>query len=1114
MSYDMDQNVFYLFGGIQAEGTQMSDVWKFDIQSRIWTFLGGSRLSDQWNTVGMPGSRAASSMIYWPTIKSLAIFGGEGLDSSGIFGQTNDLWFFDLNTSTFAFISGSRREGAKGSSSIPGARAAASLSLDEANDCAYLFGGYSRGSKEKVESSYAEIWKLDLQARSWSNMMSGTASKNAIGSYNQFPGINEANRYPGSRYGHTAVFFNGSLILFGGRGYASLATEFSLNDLWVYDMTLQSWTWMAGSRTFEVSSNPAAAYPASRFQHGVALTTNGRMVVFFGFGIQGADSKTLGDMYVWEKPCPPDMYGPIEYTCQKCPVATKKSTWGNGDTDICLSLVSAGGSIQSTRPTVLQTNAFSTPLTSVQLATVLLRSSSSATSIQFPTRSTVSQQSRQGSIIFGRTPLGLTSTTTPLALVTPGANVSSTPTVSSCTLRNSSSTPTSNVQRTGIVFGASLSSRTTLVSPSPSQFKPSLQKSSVSTISEHSDSFKVQTSTANVALIRAEITRAIEQTSSTFTTASASTSASASAFASALASTSASASTSALVSVSASLAIAASKITTIDAQITSEAQSVYSGAKTSNGEFRTRSGASIPTPSSLQAPTVSYNDGVTIALSTAYKTLNVQEKFTTLKSSLESGTPVVSTEMIGKTSTLAAKDNPTASLRASISLPMSVGGGFQLSVSRTIFVDTSTAWSEVPSPHSLHSSTAFLASTKITRFDLTTSAFLLNPTTQPQASSTQVPRTDSISNTTRVILGVSSSFGFNAGLTTSSEVMDKSSRHPTTNSDDKNVPSTSTWTEDSHGLSASTKPEERTVPITSTSTKDPITSTSTKDKIRFITIDQSSPGMSTSSKELSLQSTITTTEVQISQYLSMASIDKTSSSARTRSEDRTTSARNAESNFLVSVLVSTISTLVTPTFTSSATSKAVIVEVPTVRPNPVNEASITPLSTSAAIIYGTSSAGILVVVAGVIVALRRVRKRRRLKTNRTFIVGGRVDVEEGVNATRVNGDIRLGTGLRSQVTKLSFKPLSRRVDIMTSNSSSLYNSNTNNYNDNDDDENGNRDSKDPEDEYDKALPARSETLSSDLYDQQFTSIPNIGPSRRLPPIASMTSVREVTKARF
>jgi N-acetylneuraminic acid mutarotase len=148
---------FWLFGGAGADSTttstDLNDLWKFD--GNNWTWVSGSDVGDQAGVYGTKGTAAPSNVPggRWSAVSwadgsgNLWLFGGAGLDSTGLQGGLNDLWKFD--GSNWTWVSGSnvgRQSGVYGTqgtaspSNIPGGRLGF-VSWSDKKGNLWLFGG-------------------------------------------------------------------------------------------------------------------------------------------------------------------------------------------------------------------------------------------------------------------------------------------------------------------------------------------------------------------------------------------------------------------------------------------------------------------------------------------------------------------------------------------------------------------------------------------------------------------------------------------------------------------------------------------------------------------------------------------------------------------------------------------------------------------------------------------------------------------------------------------------------------------------------------------------------------------------------------------------------------
>lgn len=91
----------------------------------------------------------------------------------------------------------------------------------------------------------------------------------------------ELSKGPGERHQHTTTVIEGQMYVYGGR---SVGTGGFLNDLWVYDPTVDTWTELTAS-------------PETRSSHSAAAI-NGKMYVFGGVG--GTPVAYLNDLWAYD----------------------------------------------------------------------------------------------------------------------------------------------------------------------------------------------------------------------------------------------------------------------------------------------------------------------------------------------------------------------------------------------------------------------------------------------------------------------------------------------------------------------------------------------------------------------------------------------------------------------------------------------------------------------------------------------------------------------------------------------------------------------------------------------------------------------------------------------
>jgi len=183
VSWTDTEGNMWLFGGAfyYDDGEEYSynfnDLWKFDTATEEWTWVSGSDSPDEsgvYGTIGtagesnMPGARSYS-LSWIDSSGSLWLFGGLGYDSSGSYGDMNDLWKFNPSTAGWTWVSGSNSAGhsgvygSKGTPSVsntPGARTSA-VSWIDSDDNLWLFGGYYYDNDDGYEYDLNDLWKFE-----------------------------------------------------------------------------------------------------------------------------------------------------------------------------------------------------------------------------------------------------------------------------------------------------------------------------------------------------------------------------------------------------------------------------------------------------------------------------------------------------------------------------------------------------------------------------------------------------------------------------------------------------------------------------------------------------------------------------------------------------------------------------------------------------------------------------------------------------------------------------------------------------------------------------------------------------------------------------------------
>jgi hypothetical protein len=255
---------FWLFGGYGYAETgsagALNDLWKFDPNNNLWTWVGGSKLTGQLGSYGTKGLPASGNVpggrylgVSWiDASNNLWLFGGTGYDATGV-GDFNDLWKFGNDPAVVAdyqkwtWMSGDNKSGQFGNfgtagivaaSNVPGSRRTAVAWTDYLGNF-WLFGGaenHPNNSTGTGTDNLNDLWKFNTATTQWV-WMSGSNVPNKFGTYG-IQGSTAPANVPGAR--DTAVAWTSAdgkaCWLLGGAGYdGSGQLSYStvpMNDFW------------------------------------------------------------------------------------------------------------------------------------------------------------------------------------------------------------------------------------------------------------------------------------------------------------------------------------------------------------------------------------------------------------------------------------------------------------------------------------------------------------------------------------------------------------------------------------------------------------------------------------------------------------------------------------------------------------------------------------------------------------------------------------------------------------------------------------------------------------------------------------------------------------------
>lgn len=309
----------WLFGGQGTATTSatgyLNDLWKYDLSSNMWTWIAGtSTIQSQgvYGTIGVPSSTnypgARQNANGWvDNSGNLWLFGGQGFASGPAFTYLNDLWKFNISTNQWTWMLGANSgtpasvygtQGISAGSNTPGGRFGASSWIDNSNNL-WLFGGQQISNTQRLN----DLWKYSISTNQWT-WISGANTINQNGSYGT-KGVASSTNIPGARQASVAwKDQSNNFWLFGGDGMdVSGTTNNYLNDLWKYDVSNNTWTWISGSNTYSASAvygtmgtASASNIPGAR-QMSIGWYDNNDLWMFGAWGYIGPPFGRINDLW-------------------------------------------------------------------------------------------------------------------------------------------------------------------------------------------------------------------------------------------------------------------------------------------------------------------------------------------------------------------------------------------------------------------------------------------------------------------------------------------------------------------------------------------------------------------------------------------------------------------------------------------------------------------------------------------------------------------------------------------------------------------------------------------------------------------------------------------------
>ena len=247
IAYYESEDAIYVFGGKSAKNQPLKEMFKFDLNTKIWTQVtqfDRKNLKDRFSTVY--GSKG--DYFYIAT--------GEGVDGNGKSSFYEDIWRFHFPTAKWEELSSSTNK--------PEKRQSGSGGIHE-NGSAFIL---SHGSNDDNRFSNTFFYDTEKPTRGWEEVHSGTNNYNP-----SYP-------HARSQQASTMVSTNKMLIFGGCLSGQGAGGPCPSDDSWLYDFYSNEWS------ELNRCSSPKIASAMARLPRGD--TTVERVVLWGG----NADSRT------------------------------------------------------------------------------------------------------------------------------------------------------------------------------------------------------------------------------------------------------------------------------------------------------------------------------------------------------------------------------------------------------------------------------------------------------------------------------------------------------------------------------------------------------------------------------------------------------------------------------------------------------------------------------------------------------------------------------------------------------------------------------------------------------------------------------------------------------
>lgn len=273
----------YVYGGVHTIRPDpneyvMEHLWEFDVSTKNWTWVGGSKQSDKDPNFGTKNHTHSS---VWPgAIDNYPHLIWKEASKVFLSYRSDAIWEYSMNTKQWRWVKGMHNPYSKSFYVQP---KVADILNEPSNlesktcwqvgDTAYLYS-------YDISLSRNIMWRYDLDKNLWTVIK---INKDPTPTYG-VKGMAARDNNPGAIVGASTWHANGKLFLYGGRNFNKLAPGL----IWEFDLVTNNWRWIKG----DTSNNCTPVYgtkgiananntPGCRFST-VSWSYNGKFYLFGG----------------------------------------------------------------------------------------------------------------------------------------------------------------------------------------------------------------------------------------------------------------------------------------------------------------------------------------------------------------------------------------------------------------------------------------------------------------------------------------------------------------------------------------------------------------------------------------------------------------------------------------------------------------------------------------------------------------------------------------------------------------------------------------------------------------------------------------------------------------